>query len=186
MSAAPPSPAELADKWAITEVLHRYCRALDRMDRALALSCWHKGGTDSHAPLYEGTAEGFIDWLWPVHAAMSVTRHIVTNVLIDVRGDEAGSECCWTLTLRIPSGDKVFDVMGGGRYIDRFEKIDGLWAIRHRLSVREWSRTEPVEGNASVGYLQPLLKPHRPGIVQTMPARDESDPSYAALGKLIV
>lgn len=185
MSVRPPSPAELADQWAITEVLHRYCRGLDRMDRELALSCWHPGGTDSHAPLYDGSAEGFIDWLWPVHQAMSVTRHIVTNVLIDLDGDKAGSECCWTLTLRIPSGDDVYDLSGGGRYIDRFEKIDGVWAIRHRLSVREWSRSDIVEGNANVGHLNPLLKPHRPGIAQTFPARDKSDPSYAVIGKLL-
>src|SRR5438477_89804 len=34
----------LAAKQAITEVIYRYCRGLDRMDRALALSVWHPGG----------------------------------------------------------------------------------------------------------------------------------------------
>ena len=36
---------ELLAKQAIREVIYRYCRGLDRMDRALALSCWHPGGT---------------------------------------------------------------------------------------------------------------------------------------------
>src|SRR6185436_9663893 len=76
----------------ITEVLHRYARAMDRMDAELALSCWHPGGTDDHAPLYSGSAEGFVEWLWPVHAAMVMTRHVISNILIEVDGDRAGTE----------------------------------------------------------------------------------------------
>ena len=52
------------------------------MDKALTLSCWHVGGTDDHAPLYKGSAKGFLDWLWPIHAEMVATRHVVGNILI--------------------------------------------------------------------------------------------------------
>ena len=34
--------AELLDKQAITEALHRYCRAMDRMDNDLGRSVFHK------------------------------------------------------------------------------------------------------------------------------------------------
>jgi len=34
----------LAAKQAITEAIHRYCRGVDRMDRALTLSVGHRGG----------------------------------------------------------------------------------------------------------------------------------------------
>jgi len=36
---------QLAATQAITDVLHRYCRGLDRMDREMAESVWHAGGT---------------------------------------------------------------------------------------------------------------------------------------------
>jgi hypothetical protein len=29
--------------------------------------------------------------------------------------------------------------MGGGRYLDRFEKRDGRWAIAARVCVRDWA-----------------------------------------------
>src|SRR5579872_3721315 len=95
-----PGAAEVAAKQAITEIMHRYCRGMDRMDRGLTLSCWHPGGTDDHAPLYVGSAAGFVEWLWPVHAAMVCTRHVVSNILIEVEGDTATSETYWTVTLR--------------------------------------------------------------------------------------
>ena len=44
--------AETHARLEIQDVLHRYARAMDRMDAELALSCWHPGGTDDHAPLY--------------------------------------------------------------------------------------------------------------------------------------
>ena len=49
MPVATPSLATMAAQQAITDNLHRYCRAMDRMDRELALSCWHPGGTDEQA-----------------------------------------------------------------------------------------------------------------------------------------
>ena len=36
---------ELSDKQAITEVIYRYCRGLDRMDADLVRAVWHPGGT---------------------------------------------------------------------------------------------------------------------------------------------
>jgi hypothetical protein len=183
MGVRPPNQTELADKQAITEILYRYSRGLDRMDRALTLGCWHPGGTDNHAPLYSGSAEGFIDWLWPVHAAMLVTRHVVTNILIELKGDRAGSECYYTLALRIPKDGRIVDRLSGGRYIDQFEKIDGMWAIRHRDSIRDWMRIDEYVPESAAST--PLIKPNNPEIRETLGARDPADLSYRAIGGLI-
>ena len=48
-------------KLAITEVLYRYCRALDRMDRDLADTIWHPGGTADYGPTFQGPAAGLLD-----------------------------------------------------------------------------------------------------------------------------
>jgi hypothetical protein len=128
----------LADKQAITEIIYRYCRGLDRMDRGLTLSCWHEGGTDNHGPLFSGTAEEFVDWVWPIHAAMVSTQHTINNILIDLDGDRAGAESYYTVYLRSAADGGHVDIVGGGRYCDTFEKIDGSWRIRHRESISDW------------------------------------------------
>jgi len=174
---------ELADRAAITDVIYRYGRGMDRMDRELTLSCWHPGGTDDHAPLYSGTGEGFVDWVFPVHAAMLCTRHEVTNLLIEIDGDRAGSEAYWQVVHRVKLGDEVVDIQARGRYVDTFEKIDGVWAIRHRQSIRDWSRTDSVQGRASGSQLQPIVKQNNPEVPEVLPKRDRTDYSYSVLSK---
>jgi hypothetical protein len=174
--------AEVAAKLAITEVLHRYCRGMDRMDRELTLSCWHPGGTDEHAPLYAGSAEGFVEWLWPVHAAMLGTRHALSNILIEVDGERAVSESYWNVILRVRRAGGVVDIFGGGRYLDRLECIDGEWAIRHRCSVHDWDRVEPVVGTMANFAGPALIEPNNPEAPVRVSARDRSDHSYTLLG----
>jgi len=177
-----PTLDELLAKQAITEVIHRYCRAMDRMDAALALSCWHEGGTDDHAPLFAGTAQGFIEWLWPVHGAMESTRHVVSNILIELNGDKAGAESYWTVTLRMKKDGDLYDVIGGGRYVDNFECIDGEWAIRHRQSLHDWDVVQKVE--ATMATAEPMLEPNNPEVRPMVSARDRSDYSYRIIGAI--
>lgn len=175
--------SEISDKNAISEVIYQYCRGMDRMDRALTLSCWHPGGTDDHAPLYYGSAEGFIDWLWPVHAAMVGTRHCVSNILIELNGDKAASESYWNVQLRIERDGDTYDLLGAGRYIDEFELIDGVWAIRHRVSIGDLTNVVKVEADIA-SFDPPLIIPNNPERERKMSARSELDYSYAALASL--
>jgi len=184
MSVKVPTGSDWAAKQAITEVINRYCRGMDRMDRELTLSCWHPGGTDDHAPLYSGSAEGFVKWLWPVHAAMVSTRHVVSNILIDVDGDKAVSESYWTVTLRTTGPKGLVDIVGGGRYLDRLECIGGGWAFRHRQSVHDWDRVDPVGGTMSDSSAVALIPPNNPEAPISSSARDRTDPSYRYLTNL--
>lgn len=179
------SVKDIAARLAITDILHRYARAMDRMDADLALSCWHPEGTDDHAPLYSGSAEGFIAWLWPVHAAMEVTRHVISNILIALDGDRAATESYWTVTLRMRGKDgKLYDIVGQGRYVDMFECIDGVWAIRHRQSLHDWDRLEPVTMTMAQEGTPVGLAPNNPEVAPKSWARDRSDYSYTILGNL--
>lgn len=119
---------ELLAKQAITELLHRYCHGLDRFDRAAA-DIWHPGATASYAGIFEGTGEGFLDWVWPVHEGFERTSHQVTNILIDLRGDVASSETYVTVCLR---GAEV-DIVDRGRYSDVWSRRDGRWGIDARV-----------------------------------------------------
>jgi hypothetical protein len=182
MGVAASSPAELAAKQAITEVLHRYCRAMDRMDRALALSCWHEGGTDEHTPLFSGLGADFVDWVFKLHAPMLLTKHVLSNILIEVDGDEAWSESYWTVLLRIERDGGVIDVWGGGRYIDHHRCVGGDWAFVHRRSVHDWDRAMPLEMTMANFPGPPLVVPAAPDAPIYAAARSTADPSYRALG----
>ena len=73
---SPDSLDALLDTQAIRDVLSRYCRGLDRMDRPMAESVWHEGGTADYVGIYEGTGHGFIEWVWKAHAAMEREHEI--------------------------------------------------------------------------------------------------------------
>jgi len=174
---------DLTARAQITDVIYRYCRGLDRMDEELTRSCWHPGGTDDHGTLYAGSADGFIEWVWPVHEAMLSTRHMITNIQIALHeADHAGAESYASLILRIPRGDKVYDCFFYSRYVDRFERVDGVWRIRHRTQVRDFARFEEVTGaNGGMPPGSPLIAPTNPAGRAAMATRDESDPSFAVL-----
>jgi len=159
----------LADKQEITEVIYRYGRALDRMDRELARSIWHSDGTTDYGPMFEGTADGFLDWVWKAHAVMARHSHQMTNILIEVDGDTAVSESYVTVALRtLPDADgNATEIEARGRYADRWSRRDGRWAIDHRRFIDDLHREHAVE---------PIAEDEGDS------RRDRSDPSYEVLG----
>lgn len=165
--------ADLAAKQAITEVLHRYCRGLDRMDREMAESVWHPEGTADYGPMFQGTGTGFLDWVWPTHEGFARHSHMVSNALVevDLAAGTAVSECYVSVWLRTrPHDGEVTDMFGRGRYVDRWSYRDGRWAIDHRRYVDDLQRaqqspaTSMTDGSTATGR------------------RDRTDPSYEALG----
>jgi len=131
----------LLDKDAIRDVIYRYCRALDRMEREAASTVWHEGGTAFYDGIFEGTGEGFLDWVWEAHANMERHSHQITNVLIELDGSRARSESYVTVVLwtRPDAAGRQTELLGRGRYLDRWEKREGVWAIEHRVHVLDLS-----------------------------------------------
>ncbi len=137
---------ELLDKQAIRDVLSRYCRGLDRMDKEMANAVWHPEGTALYDGMFEGTGHAFIEWVWQAHAGMERHSHQITNVLIEVKGDTATSESYVTVVLwTLPDADgKQQELVGRGRYLDRWERRDGRWAIEHRVHLLDMSSAFPL------------------------------------------
>ena len=138
---------ELVAKEAIRKVLYTYCRALDRMDRPLASTVFHPGATAHYDGIFEGTGEGFLDWVWESHAAMDRHSHQIANTVIEVDGDRATSEAYVTVVLwtRPEADGKQREIVGRGRYIDRMERRDGVWGIVHRLHLLDQSSLHAPE-----------------------------------------
>lgn len=164
-AAADPSGqlAELVDRQRITDVLHRYCRAVDRLDHDLLLSAYHPDAVDDHGS-FVGTAGDFaartIDRMARAYEA---TQHRLANVAIDLRGDTAWVESYVVATHVLP-GNAVEHA--GARYVDRFERRGGEWRIATRVVVVDWYTT------GSRGDPSPHLAAFTPG------RRDRGDPSY--------
>jgi hypothetical protein len=121
----------LLDKQAITEVLHRYCYAMDANDRALGRSVWHPDGTAHYVDMFEGTGWDFVEFGQSGHeAAFDRTSHQVTNVTIAVDDDHAHSTSYVTAACPIQGQDLVYLIRG--RYLDDWSRRDGEWRIDAR------------------------------------------------------
>ena len=68
------------------------------------------------------------------------------------------------------------------RYVDRFERIDGVWAIRHRQSLHDWDRIDPVGARMGDAAAPIEVAANNPEVPPKTVARDRSDHSYAVLG----
>ena len=127
----------------IHDLIVALCRAMDRGDEALLRSLWHPGAQLDLAGYFSGSAEDFCDFM--VETARSLVRvaHTVANEWINVEGDAAVAETYAIAinTSRTDQGDQ--DAFVGGRYLDRFERIDGTWKFTHRTFVHDWQIEQP-------------------------------------------
>ena len=159
----------LLDDRAIRDVLSRYCRGLDRMDKAMARSVWWEDGTADYDGIFEGTGHGFVDWVWEAHEAMDRHSHQITNVLIELDGERAASEAYVTVVLwtRADEDGQQLEIVGRGRYLDRWERRDGAWAIAHRVHLLDMHSVFPLTS----------------GDVSPSATRDEKDRSFEFLAR---
>lgn len=167
----PDALSQLLDKQAITELIYTYCRAVDRLDVPLGHSIWHEDGyADYGANYYQGPGRGVIDTICQHHLGLLSHSHQVSNVLIRLDGDNAGSESYVTGTMRMQRDGATYQIGVWGRYCDRWQKRDGQWGLLHRVVVFDHQEMRPVEDMPGHGLPA---------------ARDRSDPSYAVLaGKM--
>jgi hypothetical protein len=166
----PAAVQALLDRQAITELIYRYCRSVDRLDIPLGHSIWHEDSwADYGSDVYQGPGKGVIDLICAQHLGTLYHSHQVANILIDLQGDQAGSESSVTASLREQRGEQLMHLGIWGRYVDRWSRRNGRWGLDRRVTIRDYDEIRPVTE----------MQRHQLG------ARDPSDPSYAVLGKLI-
>jgi hypothetical protein len=134
----------LIDDRAIRDVILRYCRGVDRMDRELVRSCYHDGATDSHGS-FEGSVDDYLEWVWKVLGRYSMTQHFVANCLVELLDDQRATVETYGVALHRSDehpDDPTRNLVTGFRFVDRFELRDSEWRIIRRVGVTEWSRVE--------------------------------------------
>jgi ketosteroid isomerase-like protein len=155
------------DRQEIADCLLRYTRGVDRHDKALMMSAYHPDAWDAHG-VAEGDTEQFCSWAIGWHGEFQARhQHIITNHTVEIDGDTAHGETYYTFWGENREGPPT---LAFGRYVDRFEKRSGRWAIAHRVCVNEYSGTFNAI-DIPPDYLAALRS--------TGPsARDKSDVSY--------
>jgi len=99
---------------------------------------------------------------------MEAHSHQITNVLLEVDGNRAASESYVTVALwQRLAGGGVVEIVGRGRYLDRWSCRDGRWAIDHRRFLSDMQHAVTLSADQA-----PQGQDGR---------RDRSDPSYAVL-----
>ena len=154
---------ELVAKDAIQKQIYNYARGLDRMDKELAYQIWHPDGTAHYIGSYEGTGRGLVDSVWSYHETLVAHSHQITNVLIEVDGNDAASESYVMASLHAnPAEDRATTRLYRSRYADRWSKRDGRWAVDRRVAIGDFmTKNEGTGPNQS-----------------TEGRRDRTDPSY--------
>jgi len=164
----------LLAKQAIADVLYTYCRAMDRVDEQLTLSIWHPDGTCNYSSTAGVPDMLFRDYLpgsTKARRSFANHSHQITNILVQPNGDNAVSEAYFTASLQTePKDGRVLEHLWRGRYLDRWSKRGGRWAIDHRQVV--FDSYTPYEFDADRLKGAPLNRSRR----------DRDDPSYAHLG----
>jgi hypothetical protein len=164
-----PAVEALIAKQAITEVVYRYCRGVDRFDRELVRDCYWPEATDEHGS-FTGTRDEYLTWLFErMLPRFTWSQHFVGNVLIDQLDLVAGRAKCETYGQsrhHRPSEVPEHNLISGFRYVDDFERRAGEWRIARRICPVEWVRVD----DASMFF--EAAPTHRRG------TRDRHDPVY--------
>jgi hypothetical protein len=159
---------KLLDRQEIEDCLARIARGADRFDRELYLSACHEDALVSVGGRTSPAAESFEDGK-AMHAKGTVsTQHCLSTMNCDVAGDIAHVE-----TYHIYCARNVDDTSWAatGRYLDQFERRDGVWGLVFRHISVEWTgKMTPME----LGLQETIGAPkHR-----FSASRDRADPSY--------
>lgn len=172
---------ELQDRQAISDCLMAYSRGIDRLDRQLLLSVYHEDAVDDHG-MFVGNREEFADWAIDMHSGAHLShQHCLFNHSCELAGDTAHTETYYMFVAMNRVGEPF--VASGGRYVDRFEKRNGRWAIAARICIRDWAplaeRPDPSDPSTMTAIRDVLPAPVRV-FMASQPAigRDTSDPSY--------
>ena len=160
----------LLDKSALYELILNYCRAVDRRDFALLETLYHPDSTDDHSPLFQGSGPEFVRQLPKIMQRFAMTRHVITGALFSVAGDIADGEV-HVDAYHLLNGEPAREMLFYGRYLDRYERRQGVWRFLERTSVHDWSALRPYDKEASAWVSRGA----------TLGRADENDPVYSRL-----
>jgi 3-phenylpropionate/cinnamic acid dioxygenase small subunit len=138
---------EIADRFAIAEVLYRYSTALDTRDWALLHEVFTPDGVYRMGVRGEFTGpDAIAEKLQEVLGRLDATQHLIGNPMIVVEGDTARCSSyvrAQHYRTRHATGGNTLDM--GGTYVDELVRTEDGWRIAHRVLEITWR-----EGNGGI------------------------------------
>lgn len=129
----------LASRHAILNVLANHSRGVDRADANLLGSAYHPDATVDYG-FFAGPAQSFVEILAGAQKTSAPTLHRTANSEIRIAGDRAASESYVVAYVEAAETQRfVF-----GRYLDRFERREGMWRLSHRQYVMDGNTNRPT------------------------------------------
>jgi len=131
----------LRDHEEIRQLLYRYARGVDRADFDTLRSVYASGGTDRHGG-FDGPGEEFAQVVVDRARTVwdSVGNHHITNIYIEVDGDQARAETYFLACHPHQDEGPVQMAVMSGRYLDNLVRENGRWGIGRRQVITDWSR----------------------------------------------
>ena len=133
----------------ITNLLYRYAELIDSGDfDALGELFAHAridlvgddGGTETGMP-GDQVGQMMSDRVIRYDDGTPKTKHVITNPIVEVDDDAGTAECrSYYTVFQKADGDQPLQPIIAGRYVDRFERVDGVW----RWSYRDYSRIDQI------------------------------------------
>jgi len=132
---------QLIAKQEITDLLGRYMRGLDRLDRELLRSVFHDDAITDYG-FFKGGPDGFVEMAYNALKDHLSNHHLIGQTNIDIEQDTAFGEIYFQAFHRLVVEGAQRDLFISGRYVDRYEKRDGEWKIIYRSEINDWARND--------------------------------------------
>ena len=157
----------LMSRLEIIDCINRIARGVDRLDRDIFASGYHTDAVLDFGT-HIGSPEQHMDFFFALHAtAQTATAHTICNHTCEIDGDTAHTETYYIYGSENTSGTPV--TLAGGRYVDRFERREGRWAIVVRKCLTTWNITPDSDVSKQIAEAFKLVGHN---------GRDRGDMSY--------
>ena len=165
-----PNADQIADRLAIQDVLFKHCRGVDRADPDMLKSAYWPEAEVAYGG-FNGNAHEFCEILPVSITRYLATHHQVSNICIDVSGDDAVVESYVTAYHYLPGEDGGADteMTYFGRYVDRMQRRGDVWKMMFRHVVMDWNQNMATSSDFDGPTLGQLSRS----------ARKPDDPLYA-------
>lgn len=133
-----------AQRFEIIDLAAQYMRGLDRLDEGLLAAQFWPDARLEYGIFSGGPAE-FAAFCMAALKDHDRNHHLLGQHLIEFAGDEAFGEVYYQAYHRTTddAGAKR-DLVIAGRYVDRYERRDGIWKIAYRSELVDWLRDDPA------------------------------------------
>ena len=126
---------EIRDRAEIQDVLHRYATMVDRRDWALMDRVFAPGATIDYRSTggRSGPYQETLEWLDRALRPWPLNLHFISNVVIELDGDEARAHCYFHAPMgRVEEDGSQLIITNAGTYEDRLVRTSEGWRIAER------------------------------------------------------